>query len=168
MKDGEVLPVKEVSYDGNTIFGITFNDVNLTATNPINITPGLNTGTDGDCSVTFVGTYDPVEIGEEGDNTKLYFSNDNTLYWPNGAMTINPFHAYFQLNTTAALARAYKLSFGGDDDETTGILRVVLDNPSNQGRMSDDAWYTLDGRKLDGKPTHPGIYIQNGKKYMIK
>ena len=168
VKDGEVLPVKEVSYDGNTIFGITFNDVNLTATNPINITPGLNTGTDGDCSVTFVGTYDPVEIGEEGDNTKLYFSNDNTLYWPNGAMTINPFHAYFQLNTTAALARAYKLSFGGDDDETTGILRVVLDNPSNQGRMSDDAWYTLDGRKLDGKPTHPGIYIQNGKKYMIK
>jgi hypothetical protein len=83
-------------------------------------------------------------------------------------MTINSFRAYFQLNTTAALARAYKMSFGGDDDETTGILRVVLDNPSNQGRMSDDAWYTLDGRKLDGKPTHPGIYIQNGKKYMIK
>ena len=82
-------------------------------------------------------------------------------------MTINSFRAYFQLNTTAALARAYKLSFGGGN-ETTGILRVDLDNPSNQGQILDDAWYTLDGRKLDGKPTHPGIYIQNGKKYMIK
>ena len=168
VKDGKVVPVMGVNNTGSSIVNPVFYGTAFTATEPINITPGLNTGTDGDCSVTFVGTYDPVEIGEEGDNTKLYFSNDNTLYWPNGAMTINPFHAYFQLNTTAALARAYKLSFGGDDDETTGILRVVLDNPSNQGRMSDDAWYTLDGRKLDGKPTHPGIYIQNGKKYMIK
>ena len=31
-----------------------------------------------------------------------------------------------------------------------------------------DAWYTLDGRKLSGKPTTKGLYIHNGKKTVIK
>jgi len=29
-------------------------------------------------------------------------------------------------------------------------------------------WYTLDGRKLDGKPTQRGIYINNGRKVAVK
>jgi hypothetical protein len=32
---------------------------------------------------------------------------------------------------------------------------------------SDGLWYTLDGVKLDGKPTEPGIYIMDGKKIVI-
>ena len=32
----------------------------------------------------------------------------------------------------------------------------------------DDAWYTMDGRKLNGEPTAPGLYINNGKKIMVK
>ena len=31
-----------------------------------------------------------------------------------------------------------------------------------------DAWCTLDGRKLDGKPTQKGVYVNNGKKIVIK
>ena len=31
-----------------------------------------------------------------------------------------------------------------------------------------DAWYSLDGRKLDGKPSAKGMYIKNGKKVVIK
>ena len=29
-------------------------------------------------------------------------------------------------------------------------------------------WYTLDGRKLQGRPTQRGVYIRNGKKIAIK
>ena len=29
-------------------------------------------------------------------------------------------------------------------------------------------WYTLDGRKLSGKPNAKGVYIQNGKKIVVK
>lgn len=32
----------------------------------------------------------------------------------------------------------------------------------------DGAWYTLSGVKLDSKPTEKGIYICNGKKYVIQ
>ena len=42
------------------------------------------------------------------------------------------------------------------------------------GSMSDvrskmsDVWYTIDGVKLAGKPTQKGIYVSNGRKYVVK
>jgi hypothetical protein len=32
----------------------------------------------------------------------------------------------------------------------------------------DGVWYTLDGRKLAGKPSAPGIYVKDGRKVAIK
>lgn len=32
----------------------------------------------------------------------------------------------------------------------------------------DDAWYDLSGRKLIGKPKAKGIYINNGRKFILK
>lgn len=34
--------------------------------------------------------------------------------------------------------------------------------------IDSNCYYTLNGRRLNGKPTQRGIYINNGKKYMIK
>ena len=31
-----------------------------------------------------------------------------------------------------------------------------------------NTWYTLDGRKLSKKPTASGVYINNGRKTVIK
>ena len=31
-----------------------------------------------------------------------------------------------------------------------------------------DYWYTLDGRRLDEKPTARGIYLHQGRRVMIK
>jgi hypothetical protein len=36
-----------------------------------------------------------------------------------------------------------------------------------RGKM-DDAWYSIDGRRIDGKPTAKGMYIYNGRKMIIK
>ena len=35
-------------------------------------------------------------------------------------------------------------------------------------KTSDEPYYTLDGRKLQGKPTLKGVYIVNGIKVVIK
>ena len=53
---------------------------------------------------------------------------------------------------------------GFRDGETTGIISI--DN--GELIIDNDDWYSLDGRKLDGKPTVRGIYINNGKKVVIK
>ena len=34
--------------------------------------------------------------------------------------------------------------------------------------QQDDTWYTLDGRRLNGKPAARGLYIHNGKKIIVK
>ncbi|MBO7581004.1 MAG: C10 family peptidase [Bacteroidaceae bacterium] len=44
---------------------------------------------------------------------------------------------------------------------------TIIDN--GQLTMDNDGeWYTIDGRKLDGKPTVKGIYIANGRKLSIE
>lgn len=47
---------------------------------------------------------------------------------------------------------------------TTGITTLNVD----RGILSDDSWYTLDGRRLQGRPTQKGLYVTNGKKMIIK
>jgi hypothetical protein len=42
----------------------------------------------------------------------------------------------------------------------TGISHTEITDITEKA----DAWYTLDGRKLDSKPTQKGVYIYKGKK----
>jgi hypothetical protein len=52
-----------------------------------------------------------------------------------------------------------------DDGETTGIREVKSEGVKSEKWA--DPWYSMDGRKLDGKPTKKGLYIQNGKKVVV-
>ena len=156
-------------WTGSNVTDPVFSGVTVRST-----TAGSVTSTDG--YVTFVGTFSPKNIGEGGDNTILYLGSGNKLYWPSSAKDINSFRAYFQLNNglTAGIpdpsgdgsgsgVRAFNLNFG--DDDATGIFSATL---NDKGQMINDKWYSLDGRKLSGKPTKKGLYINNGKKVVIK
>ena len=50
--------------------------------------------------------------------------------------------------------------------ETTAI--GTLDTTTGEVSFDSEAWYTLDGVRLSGKPSTKGIYINNGKKVVIK
>ena len=50
------------------------------------------------------------------------------------------------------------------EGSTTGIEAIH----NAQSTMHNNQWYTLDGRRLDSKPTRSGLYIVNGKKVFIK
>ena len=58
--------------------------------------------------------------------------------------------------------RAIRINW--DDDETTSIENVQGSMPAVQS----ESWYTLDGRRLNGMPTQPGVYIHGVKKVVIK
>ena len=115
--------------------------------------------------ITFVATYAPVEIGDDGDNTILYLGANNKLYWPSTKMSIGTQRAYFQLtgNHNQANIRTFSINFG-DEPEETAIVSLSQED-WNQGRA--DSWYSLDGRRLNSKPTVKGLYIHNGKKVAI-
>ena len=50
--------------------------------------------------------------------------------------------------------------------ETTAI--GTLDTTTGEVSFDSEAWYTLDGVRLSGKPSTKGIYINNGRKIVIK
>lgn len=50
-----------------------------------------------------------------------------------------------------------------EDSDPTAIQEV-----QTADSLTDNAWYTLDGIRLAGKPTSSGIYVNNGKKHVIK
>ena len=49
--------------------------------------------------------------------------------------------------------------------ETTGISDIKHETLNIK---SDDAWFTLDGRRLNGAPTQKGIYVNKGVKRVMK
>ena len=54
-------------------------------------------------------------------------------------------------------------SFIGFGDGTTAIEAPAATTSAEGGE-----WYSLDGRRLSGKPARKGIYVRNGQKFIIK
>ena len=117
---------------------------------------------DEDECIEFLGTFSPVSLAAQ-DRTVLYLGGDSKLYYPTDNMTVNAFRSYFRLKnglTAGDLptngAKNFVLNFG---DSTTEIVNYQLSTVN-----SNDSWYSIDGRKLQGEPTQKGVYIKNGKK----
>ena len=115
--------------------------------------------------VQMVGCYSPVSVVAD-DKSILFMGGDNTLYYSSVNRNIRSCRAYFSVpyikQNAGVKARAFHLDFG--DEEATGILEISADSKEKK----DDAWYSLDGVRLSGKPAQRGIYINNGNKVVIK
>ena len=119
-------------------------------------------------------SYESADEEEDfSDRTVLYLGASNTLYYPTEAVTIGAFRAYFKLqgdliagdpveeDETGQHVRSFKLNFGDE----TGISEIS-DCSKYSGRSEE--WYTLDGRRLNGKPSQRGIFINKGVKVVIQ
>ena len=107
--------------------------------------------------VNFIGYYDAFEIPANDQNT-YYMTANNTLKTTGVNRTLKACRAYFQLSISGG-AREFILNFG--DGETTGINQVECEVNGN------DAIYDLQGRRVVNT-NKKGLFIQNGKKVVIK
>lgn len=101
----------------------------------------------------FVGTTaasTPVATGD-------YFISSNKLYTSKGATTLKGTRAY--LKTTATGARIVSLVIDGEDTTT------AIENVEN-GTITTGKVYNLQGQEV--KSAQKGIFIQNGKKVVLK
>ena len=114
--------------------------------------------------VDFIGNYSSVML-TGGDKSVLYLGTGNQLYYPTANRTMNACRAYFQLKglTVGDIQIGVKMYFGDEEDDADGIS---LTPDSSPGRGEE--LYDLNGRKLYGKPLQKGIYINNGRKVVIK
>ena len=124
----------------------------------LRVSTDKDTGTDASLyeKNMLVGVTEATTIGKtDGDKTNLVLSNG--AFHPTSGGTIGANKAYLQVPTSALAAREM-LSI--DFSEETGI-RPTLSPSLNGGE-----WYDLQGRKV-AQPTK-GLYINNGKKYVIR
>ncbi|MBR2184082.1 MAG: DUF285 domain-containing protein [Prevotella sp.] len=68
-------------------------------------------------------------------------------------------------SSTGGSARAITFSFA---DDITGVETIDNGQLTIDNYAGADVWYTINGVKLSGKPTAPGMYINSGKKIIIK
>jgi hypothetical protein len=163
------------SNPGGTILNPVFTGVKIINSGPAPVKFSF-VGNSADCQ--FVGNYAPLEITEATNRNNIvvltsgsrlgYTTSDRTIAKGNA---LGAFRAYFYIpaNGGSTSASSFELNF--EDEETTSLseeLRVkseeFLSGESVARNATATDWYTLDGRKLQGKPTQKGIYIYKGKK----
>ena len=105
---------------------------------------------------------------KDGDYTNMILYNGSFI--PTSGGTLGANKAYLKVPTSylngvsgAKLMMSFDNETGG---ETTGIHSI--ENEKLTVDNENGAWYTLDGRKLIGKPTLKGVYIHDGTKVAIR
>jgi hypothetical protein len=150
---------------GDNIVNPVFTGVAVDATAPTAVTFTNNANAGGACQ--FVGQYSPFAITADNKDEIIMLGSGSTLGYSKNPRQLKCFRAHFYVPTNGGgqLARSFVLDFG--EGEQTGIIAVANSSLFTL-HSSLSGWYTLDGRKLDGKPTKKGMYIVNGKKIVIK
>ena len=145
---------------GDDIVDPVFTGVTIDATDR-----SYDNGQSGDDRVRFLGTYKNLTF-DASDYSILMMGGENNLYTPTTGANIGAQRAYFKIGEDGAKAstRIMSYSIGFSDGGTTGIIDIK-DEAIN---IKNDTWFSLDGRRLQGKPTQKGVYINNGKKVVIK
>ena len=125
---GEVHPEKYTTFFRSVI---AFGRIHIIE----NVAPTVVSSKDG--AVRFIGNYNPVSFGNEGDNSKLYLGTDNILRHPDNNMTIGSCRAYFQINTNIGdvngdgdidisdVVRLVNIILGDDSSSPSNIKKVV-------------------------------------------
>lgn len=103
----------------------------------------------------------------EGDYTNFILSQQKGViaWYPLAAKYALKAHsAYLQLLTNDVFTnegtRAISMEF--EDGVTTGFIQIATDD------VEDGDWYGIDGIKFNQKPTQRGVYINNGRKVIVK
>ena len=97
-------------------------------------------------------------VGNEGNTWNLILSNGKFVKATNGTLAAGL--AYLPRTFEGGEAKELSLTF----DDLTSIR--TIDNVENT--VDNGAWYTIDGKRLQGEPTTKGIYVRGGKKVVVK
>ena len=112
-------------------------------------------------AVDFIPTLGKTTIPAGETKEILFLASGNKLMNPTELPAdMKGFRAYFQLKGDAVSAANFNIDFG--DGETTGIESI-----DHSPLTIDNVVYDLQGRKVQNA-AQKGVYIQNGKKFVVK
>lgn len=162
--------------DGNVDFSGTYEI-------PASLTAGFTTSN----GWTFKGTYSTIEWTSAPAEPTYGFSaqDQDGIYQGQFVkvgdyVRIKPMRAYLEYNGSDSqwagargtnraaeqLPETIKVRLIGADGEVTGI--GTISTKTGEGTIDNGAWYSINGTRLNGTPATKGIYVNNGKKVVIK
>ena len=145
--------------NGENIENPLFEDVVITSYEPIAVESdsyGLNT-------IYMVGSYAHTYV-TGGDQSVMFMDAEKVICYPTEDAALNSFYAYFEIpslqGAEETAVKAYTVDFDGG---VVGIKDVDIDN-----EQYPKGWYTITGVKLSQMPVERGVYINNGRKVIIR
>ena len=129
----------------------------------------------GSSNIYFKGTYEtkPVTKADNGwiwflmgnyADGWAYIKSTSTASW-----NIVPFAGYIDMSAQGLdpMAAARSIFVMEEIDGTKTAIKAI-DMDSNNVISNGEGWYNLNGMKMQGAPSQKGVYIQNGKKVVVK
>ena len=126
-----------------------------------------------DCSTTivkytFTGTYNAIPSATMIAN-KYYAMGGGELVQSDGSNDLKPYRWYMKVESrnpsynASNAAKTITINVIGDEEEemTTGIRQLQITN-------DELPVYDLNGRQVNENNLKPGIYVKNGKKFVVK
>ena len=146
-----VVPGKDVA-EGTDL---KFSDVQISAY----ASEGYNSYTDWTTytSIKLKGTYSPKKVSAE---TCLIFGDDGSLTAP--VDSIKGFTGYFEVPASVIKGKGVKVTFDGGG--TSSIKSGITDMAAS----GDGKAYNISGQRVDPGKLKSGIYIMNGKKFVVR
>lgn len=143
---------------------------------------------------TFKGTYSPLAYKANGTANltgHVYGFASKTKYvdgegevqagefvHAKDGASVPPMRCYLTYKNGSQFAGTRGMTRGDDDDmpqtitvrfvNSRGEVTAIGTLNTHTGEIVTDGWYTLNGTRLNGKPSKRGIYINNGRKIVIK
>lgn len=173
----------------NTPYIFTTDATSVTFSNNAVVAASSYSDTDAKTTITdwtFQGTYSQISLPKTGEYDYGFAAGDGSK------VAIGTF-VHLKSGASAAPFRAYLKYTGSDDNWAKAPNRAGAANDAMPSRIivrivgadggttaigtldtrtgeisTGDYWYSLDGHRLQGKPTTKGIYIHNGRKEVLK
>ena len=115
-----------------------------------------------DADHDFIGTYVGHKV-TSADKSEYYYSTKQKKFVnASDETSVGRMRAYLKDNNPTSAVRTITIQEA--DGSTTAIATIDADGVA----VPAQGWYTVNGMKLEGVPTDKGIYINNGKKVVIK
>ena len=131
-----------------------------------------NLTVDAGANVEFTGTYTAKSVSKD-DDAAIWFLMGNYTNWAfikstsTATWNILPFEGFIDMSNLPANAREITF-FMEEEDGTVTAIKSVDAEDAESAESAAEGWYTINGIKLNAKPTQKGIYIYNGKKVAIQ
>ena len=93
-----------------------------------------------------------------------YLTSEGNLKYSDQIRVMKPFRMFFMFYANDPGALEFNLNFD-DGDTQTGIVELDGDKRDNR---APEGMFNLQGMKYNSKPVQKGIYIENGRKVVVK